>query len=149
MNVLFLEEWPRFVGGSERMSLALCGHAARRGHQVSLAYARSGDMVDAYSKAGATCHKIPATPIAVRHPITAWQSVRSLLDVVRRDRIDVLFTSQVNYVSLLTAIARMSRVRTGVHLGLVEVGPSRPGGSRAAARRRSWRGKRASASAPR
>lgn len=124
MNVLFLEEWPRFVGGSERMSLALCGHAARRGHHVSMAYARPGDMVDAYARAGARVHQIPATPIAVRHLPTALRSITALANVVRRGKADVVFTSQVNYVSLLAAVGQVTGARTGVHLGLVYNYPS-------------------------
>jgi glycosyltransferase involved in cell wall biosynthesis len=124
VNVLFLEQAPSFGGGSERMSLALCQHALQRGHRTWLVHAAAGDMVPAYARAGATCRELPVTPVAVRHPLTAWRSFSGLRALVRQARIDVLFTSQVNYVSLLAAVGRWTGVRTSVHLGLTYDYPS-------------------------
>jgi glycosyltransferase involved in cell wall biosynthesis len=119
MKLLFLEQQPRFTGGSERMSLALCQHAIARGHRVALVYAASGDMVDAYRRAGADCHHLPVLPMAVRRPATAWRSFRTLTSVVRREQTDVLFTSQTAYVPLLSAAGLWTGARTTAHLGLV------------------------------
>src|ERR1041385_4695531 len=124
MRLLFLEERPRFGGGWERMSLALCQHAIARGHQAWLAFAADGDMVPAYATAGASVHQLPVVPIAVRHPLTAWRSIPSLRQLGKAARIDLVFTSQVNYVSLLAAVGKSVGVRTAVHLGLAYDYPS-------------------------
>jgi glycosyltransferase involved in cell wall biosynthesis len=124
MNILFLEQHPRFGGWSERMSFALCGHALAKGHRAWLAYQLAGDMVDAYRAAGATCVQLPITPIAVRKPLAAVRAVGALRRLVRRAGIDVIFTSQVGYASLLAIVGRMTGVQTAVHLGLVYDFPS-------------------------
>jgi glycosyltransferase involved in cell wall biosynthesis len=124
MKLLVLEERPRFVGGSERMSLAICQHALRRGHQAWLVHAEDGDMVAAYQAAGATTRHVPVVPMAARRPGEAWRSVRVLSGLVRREGIDVVFTSQVSYVSLLAAVGVWTGVRTVVHLGVVYDFPS-------------------------
>jgi len=124
MRLLFLEERPRFGGGSERMSLALCQHAILRGHAATLAFATPGDMVRAYEVAGAAVHQVPAFPVAVREPATAWTSIGSLRRLVKDCRSEILFTSQVNYMSLVAAIGKLTGVRTIVHLGLVYDYPS-------------------------
>jgi glycosyltransferase involved in cell wall biosynthesis len=124
MRILFLEQRPRFIGGSERMSLALCRHAIARGHEAWLAYAAEGDMVSAYEAGGAAVRQLAATPIAVRHPMTAWRSFTGLRSLTRSAGIDFVFTSQVNYVSLLAAVGRSAPVGTGVHLGLTYDYPS-------------------------
>jgi glycosyltransferase involved in cell wall biosynthesis len=124
VTLLFLEEAPRFAGGSERMSLTLCRHTVARGHRVLLAHAEDGDMVPAYAAAGASVHRIPARPVAIRRTASALRSVTSLSTLVRRKRVDLVFTSQVNYVSLLGAAKALTGVRTCVHLGLVYDYPS-------------------------
>lgn len=118
MRLLFLEETPRFGGGSERMSLALCQYAAAHGHDTVLAYAQPGDMVEAYRRAGAACHQIAARPLAVRRPVQVARSIAELVRLTRQTRPDVLFTSQVNYVSLLATAAWLTRSASAVHLGL-------------------------------
>jgi glycosyltransferase involved in cell wall biosynthesis len=124
MRLLFLEQHPRFIGGSERMSLALCKHTVARGHQAWLAYAQHGDMVSAYADAGAVCRQVPVMPLAVRETRTALLSLVTLSRLVLRHHIDLLFTSQVNYVSLMAAVGLLTRVRTSVHLGLTYDYPS-------------------------
>lgn len=124
MRLLFVEQHPRFIGGSERMSLTLCRHAKQRGHETWLAYAEEGDMVPAYAAAGAHCCQVPSLPVAVRQPLTALRSFTSLWRLARSARIDLLFTSQVNYVSLVAAVGRAVGARTAVHLGLVYDYPS-------------------------
>lgn len=124
MRLLFLEEHPRFIGGSERMSLALCRHAVRRGHAAWLAHAEAGDMAPAYAAAGGDCRQVPVRPIAVREPATAWRSCGSLRTLVRSERIDVIFTSQVNFASLLAVVGMVTGALTAMHLGLVYDYPS-------------------------
>jgi glycosyltransferase involved in cell wall biosynthesis len=118
MRLLFLEETPRFGGGSERMTLSLCEYAASHGHETTLAHADAGEMVDAYRRAGTACHRIPARPLAARRPFDAARSLRALVTLARHVRADVLFTSQVNYVSLIAASAWITRSVSAVHLGL-------------------------------
>jgi glycosyltransferase involved in cell wall biosynthesis len=118
MKLLFLEYQPRFVGGSERMALALCRYMQIRGHQSWLVYGEPGDMVAAYAAAGAQCRKLPVAPLAVRHPWKAARSIKALRGIVQRERIDAIFTSQVSYVSLLAAMRCTTAARTVVHLGL-------------------------------
>jgi glycosyltransferase involved in cell wall biosynthesis len=124
VRVLFVEQYPRFGGGSERMSLSLCKHAVARGHHVRLVHAEDGDMVPAYAAGGAACERAPVRPMAVRETSAAFTSAATLSRIVLRDRTDVVFTSQVNYVSLLALVGRLTRVRTAVHLGLTYDYPS-------------------------
>jgi glycosyltransferase involved in cell wall biosynthesis len=124
MRLLFLEEQPRFGGGSERMSLALCQHAILRGHEATLAFATDGDMVPAYASAGASVQQVPARPLAFRQPAKAVRSTLSLRRLATAFRADILFTSQVSYVSLLAAVGKLTGTRTSVHLGLVYDYPS-------------------------
>ena len=124
MRIAFLEREPRFVGGSERMSLAVCRHAVARGHRAWLLHAEDGDMIAAYRDAGAEPQRLPLYPMAVRRPFEAWRSFRSLTSFIRRERIEVLFTSLVSYASLMAAAARRTRVRTVMHLGLIYDFPS-------------------------
>jgi glycosyltransferase involved in cell wall biosynthesis len=124
MNLLFLEQQPRFGGGSERMSLALCKHAQAHRHQSWLVHGEPGDMVAAYAAAGAQCRQLPVAPVAVRHPWQALRSFAALRQLVRRERIDVVFTSQISYVSLLAAVRRTTSARTVVHLGVAYDFPS-------------------------
>ncbi|MBK9990056.1 MAG: glycosyltransferase family 4 protein [Verrucomicrobia bacterium] len=106
------------------MSLALCRHALTRGHACTLAYAEPGDMVEAYASAGASTHALPVFPLAVRHPGTAWRSIRSLVRLVRSTNAEWIITSQVSYVSLLALVGKLTRTRTAVHLGLPFAFPS-------------------------
>jgi glycosyltransferase involved in cell wall biosynthesis len=124
MRLLFLEQRPRFAGGSERMSLALSGHAIRRGHTSLLVHELDGDMVAAYRRTGARSRQAPIAPVAIRRPMVAGRSIAALSWLVRRERIDWVFTSQVSYVSLLGAVNALTGVRIGVHLGLVYDYPS-------------------------
>jgi len=124
MNIAIVEERPSFVGGSERMSLSIATHALRRGDAVWLVHEEPGDMVLAYASAGARTCQLPAHPIAVREPRRAWRSWRVLRRLIRREQIDIVFTSQVNYASLLAALGATTRAKTAVHLGLVYDYPS-------------------------
>ena len=106
------------------MSLAICQHAIRRGHRAWLAHAEAGDMIAAYDAAGAmTCHS-PIVPMAARRPREAWHSLSQLRTLVTREQIDIVFTSQVSYVSLLAALGVWTGVQTVVHLGVVYDFPS-------------------------
>lgn len=124
MNLLFLEQRPKFGGGSERVTLSLCQHAIGRGHRAWLIYEEPGDMVDAYRAAGASCVETSIVPIAVREPRAAWRSLRQLRRLVTSNAIDVVFTSQVNFASLLAAVGQLTGTRTAIHLGLVYDYPS-------------------------
>ena len=124
MNLLFLEQQPRFIGGSERMGLALCAHAQAHGHHSWLVHGEPGDMVAAYAAAGASCMQRPVAPLAARHPREALRSIAALRGVVQSKRIDVIFTSQVSCVSLLAAVGRTTAAHTAVHLGLFYDFPS-------------------------
>jgi glycosyltransferase involved in cell wall biosynthesis len=124
VTIAVLEQIPRFGGGSERISLSLSRHVIGRGHRAWLLYSEEGDMVRAYTEAGASTRRLPVLPVAVRKPREAARSIAALARFVRAERVDVLFTSQVNFVSLLAAIAALTGVRTAVHLGLVYDYPS-------------------------
>jgi glycosyltransferase involved in cell wall biosynthesis len=124
VNLLFVEERPRSGGGSERMSLALCQHAIRRGHQAWLVHEEAGDLVEAYRGAGATTSQLPVHPVAVRQPVRAWRSFSALRRLTSTAAIDVIVTSQVNYVSLVAGVGAVTDARTVVHLGLVYDYPS-------------------------
>jgi len=124
MRLVFLEERPEFGGGSERMSLALCRHAVRKGHEAWLVHAQPGNMVAEYQDAGARCQHLPVFPIAVRRPTEALRSYRHLASVADDVKANVLFTSQVNFAPLLVAVGRRGRVVSAVHLGLAYDYPS-------------------------
>lgn len=119
MRLLILEHSPAFVGGSERMSLALARHFRGRGHSVTLLHAEFGDMVPAYAQAEIETICRPVAPLAVRKPLGALRSIHTLLSVVSEHGIELIFTSQVSYASLLAAASTLCGVRTAVHLGLL------------------------------
>jgi len=118
MNILFIEQHPRFIGGSERISLSICECMGRRGHSTHLLYETEGDMVRAYSAAGAGIHRASVRPLAIRRPWEAAASLARLGRLLRGHRIDVMFTSQIGYISLLAAARALHRVPAVVHLGL-------------------------------
>ncbi|MCC7007752.1 MAG: glycosyltransferase family 4 protein [Acidobacteria bacterium] len=124
MRLLIAEQWPRFAGGSERMSLSLGRHARAHGCEIWLAYEQPGDMLAAYEQAGIRTMAMPIRPLAARRPGAAWRAVRSLRRLVRREQIDLVFTSQVPLVPALAAAVFGTRARTVVHLGLVYDFPS-------------------------
>jgi glycosyltransferase involved in cell wall biosynthesis len=118
VNILFLEQNPRFVGGSERIGLSLCTEMHRLGHSTHLLYQVEGDMVAAFSQVTASVTRARVRPLAVRHPLEAVASLSALRKVVAEHRIDIVFTSQVGYVSLLAVARLFLGVRSLVHLGL-------------------------------
>jgi glycosyltransferase involved in cell wall biosynthesis len=118
VNILFLEQHPRFIGGSEMLSLSICTDMRKRGHSTHLLYETEGDMVEAYRAATVAVHRAAVRPLAVRHPVEAATSLARLGSLVRSHKIDVIFTSQLGYVSLLALAREIYRVPTLVHLGL-------------------------------
>ncbi len=118
MNILFLEQHPRFGGGSERIGLSLCTHMHRTGHSTYLLYESEGDMVSAFAAVTTGVTRAPVRPLAVRHPFEAATTIRSFLGVSRSRSIDVIFTSQLGYVSLLGVAASLKGLPSVVHLGL-------------------------------
>jgi glycosyltransferase involved in cell wall biosynthesis len=118
LNILFLEQHPRFVGGSERIGLSLCTQLRRLGHRTHLLYETEGDMVPAFAAVTDTCLQGAIRPLAVRHPAAALASLRLLRRSVRRQGVDIVFTSQVGFVSLLAVARGLLRIPSVVHLGL-------------------------------
>ena len=118
MNILFLEQHPRFGGGSERIGLSLCTQMQRNGHATHLLYEQRGDMVAAFAAVTSSMTLSAVRPIAVRSPVEAALSIRRLLRLARMRRIDVMFTSQLGYVSLLAAAGSLGGPPSVVHLGL-------------------------------
>jgi glycosyltransferase involved in cell wall biosynthesis len=118
VNILFIEQHPRFIGGSERISLSICSELRKRGHSTHLLYEEDGDMVEVYAAATVSVHHAAVRPLAVRRPWEAARSVYLLGRLLGRLRIDAIFTSQLGYVSLLAASRGLFRVPAVVHLGL-------------------------------
>jgi len=118
MNILFLEQHPRFGGGSERVALSLCTYMRGAGHFTHLLHDDEGDMVKAFAAVASSVTRAPVRPLAVRRPLEASRSVRRLLQVTRAHRIDVAFTSQLGYVSLLAAAGSLNGLPSVVHIGL-------------------------------
>ena len=118
MNVLFIEQHPRFIGGSERISLSICTFLRQRGHSTRLLYETTGNMVGAYAAVTAGIHQAAVRPLAMRRPLDAARSLFRLRRLLREHRIDVMFTSQLGYISLLAVAHRLCRVPAVVHLGL-------------------------------
>jgi glycosyltransferase involved in cell wall biosynthesis len=75
-------------------------------------------MVAAFESAGATVTCAAVKPLAVRQPLAALRSLRILRKVARARRVDVIFTSQLGYVSLLGLSRRIYGLPSVVHLGL-------------------------------
>ena len=119
MNVLFVEQSPRFIGGSERLSLSLCTFLSGRGHATYLLHEEDGDMVPAYAAVTRAIVRAPVRPLAIRRPLEVAASLRHLRRLLRQHRIDVIFSSQLGYVSLLALARRLWGVPTVFHLGLV------------------------------
>ncbi len=118
MNILFLEQNPRFGGGSERIGLSLCTHMHRSGHGTHLLHEGGGDMVGAFARVTTSITRAPVRPLAVRRPLEAARSLRTFIRVVKSHSIDVAFTSQLGYVSLLAVAGSMDGPPSVVHLGL-------------------------------
>lgn len=118
MNILFIEQNPRFIGGSERITLSLCTQMRRHGHGTHLVYETQGDMVKAFALVTDSCTRAKVLPIAVRRPLEAAASIWNLKRIIRRRRIDVLFTSHLGYVPLLAAQRFLWGKPSLVHIGL-------------------------------
>ena len=118
MNILFIEQHPRFIGGSERISLSLCHEFWRRGHRTYLLYERDGNMVPAYAAITAGSQRAPVRVLGLRRPFESVRSLFLLGRLLRRHKIDVVFTSQINNVLLLALARRLYGVPSVIHLGL-------------------------------
>jgi glycosyltransferase involved in cell wall biosynthesis len=118
VNILFLEQNPRFGGGSERIGLSLCTHMHRTGHATHLLHEEDGDMVGAFASVTESITRAPVRPLAVRSPFEAARSIRLLLRECRAHRIDAAFTSQLGYVSLLATAGSLGGPPAVVHIGL-------------------------------
>lgn len=118
MNILFIEQHPRFIGGSERISLSLCADFFQRGHSTYLLHEHDGDMLPAYTAVTTARHRGQVRPLAVRQPLATARSLRQLRQVLRQRAIDVIFTSQLGYVSLLGVVRQLWRTPSVVHVGL-------------------------------
>jgi len=118
VNILFIEQQPRFIGGSERMSLSLCTQMRRDGHSTHLLYEAEGDMVGAFREVTDSCTRAPVVPIALRRPSAALASLRHLRRAIRTHAIDVLFTSHLGYVPLLAAERFLGGTPSLIHIGL-------------------------------
>ncbi len=90
----------------------------RAGHLTHLLYETEGDMVSAFASVTKSVTQARVRPLAVRHPLEAAGSLAALLGLVRTQSIDVIFTSQLGYVSLLAVTASLKGVPSVVHLGL-------------------------------
>jgi glycosyltransferase involved in cell wall biosynthesis len=88
------------------------------GHATHLLYEEEGDMVKAFAAVTASVTRAPVRPLAVRRPTEASGSIRRLLRVTKAHRIDVAFTSQLGYVSLLAAAGCLNGMPSVVHIGL-------------------------------
>jgi glycosyltransferase involved in cell wall biosynthesis len=118
MNILFIEQQPRFIGGSERITLSLCTQMRRHGHGTHLVYETEGDMVGAFRKVTGSCTRAAVLPLAIRRPIEAATSIRNLNKLVQAHGIDVLLTSHLGYVPLLAAQRFLRGTPSLVHIGL-------------------------------
>jgi glycosyltransferase involved in cell wall biosynthesis len=90
----------------------------RAGHETHLLHEEDGDMVGAFAPVTSSITRAPVRPLAVRSPLEAWVSLRRLLQVAKARRIDVAFTSQLGYVSLLGVAGSLGGPPAVVHLGL-------------------------------
>jgi glycosyltransferase involved in cell wall biosynthesis len=90
----------------------------RNGHATHLLHERNGDMVAAFAAVTSSITLSAVRPIAVRSPLEAAVSIRRLLRLAKTHRIDVIFTSQLGYVSLLAAADALGGPPSVVHLGL-------------------------------
>jgi glycosyltransferase involved in cell wall biosynthesis len=124
VNILFLEQHPRFGGGSERVGLSLCTYMHRAGHSTHLLHEEEGDMVQAFAAVASSVTRVQVRPLAIRKPLEALRSLRLLLQVTKDHRIDVAFSSQLGYVSLLAAAGCLNGLPSVVHLGLALSFPS-------------------------
>jgi glycosyltransferase involved in cell wall biosynthesis len=96
----------------------------RNGHDTHLLYERTGDMVAEFAAVTSSITLSGVRPLAVRHPVEAALSLRRLLRATKMRRIDVIFTSQLGYVSLLAAGRALGGPPSVVHLGLALSFPS-------------------------
>jgi glycosyltransferase involved in cell wall biosynthesis len=124
VNILFLEQNPRFGGGSERVGLSLCTYMHEAGHSTHLLYEEEGDMVQAFAAIASSVTRAEVRPLAVRKPLEALRSLRRLHQATKDHRIDVAFTSQLGFVSLLGAANCLNGLPSVVHLGLALSFPS-------------------------
>jgi glycosyltransferase involved in cell wall biosynthesis len=90
----------------------------RAGHATHLLHEQNGDMVAAFAAVTSSITMAAVRPLAVRKPVEAVFSIRRLRQVARARRIDVIFTSQLGYVSLLAAVDSLGGPPSVVHIGL-------------------------------
>lgn len=112
MNILVVEDAASStVGGAERTMRAYCEYLAKT-HRLHLVYERAGDYSKEEAGIYATVTRISLLPLRTQ-PLLSWlKELFTLIQLCRREKIDLILTHVVHSLSMLRIVRRFAHRRT-------------------------------------
>lgn len=117
MRILTLENHPQFGGGCESLSFQLSTELAQRGHHIFLAYETEGSQLT-YYRNFATVEQMPLPVFGWRTLPQSLSLVQKLAHYIRKQKIDVIFSSHLGHLRNLALIKSIYNIPTVYYLGL-------------------------------
>lgn len=120
LRILVLENEPSSKrGGQEHSLLDVCLSLARAGHQLTLGYHTSGDLLERYARAGIRTVVLEPFAIDRRRPLASAGSWLRGFTRAIGEPADVIYINQYHDVLFAGALARMRRLPLVCHLRLM------------------------------
>jgi glycosyltransferase involved in cell wall biosynthesis len=116
MRILTLAHDLHALGGLERCQLAICTELGRRGHEISLAYLRDGDLHGQWDEVTAHQAEVGAMRIVPQQALRSTARFGRAVRGQRRAPIDLVYASHYRQLQLAAAIARSHRVPLVFHV---------------------------------
>jgi len=91
----------------------------RRGHRVLLIYGSEGTGFELYEKAASAAYKIRLAPLGLRNPVSSATLISRLLRLIRREHIDLLFSTNIGNLRTTGVLRLLTGVPAVYHFGLV------------------------------
>ena len=116
MRILTLAHDLESLGGLERCQLAICTALQRRGHQVSLAYLRDGDLHAEWNTITYDEAKIGSMRLVPQQPLRSGSRLVRAARRLSREPYDLVYASHYRQLQLGAATARLARVPLVFHI---------------------------------
>jgi glycosyltransferase involved in cell wall biosynthesis len=125
VRILLLEKDYRQCGGSEAMVMEVAGGLAAKGHAIFLAHQFGGHLLERNQSMfqGTAC--VNLQPFGWRKLGATLKTVWTLRRLVRKWKIDVIFSSHLGYIRSLALLQAFACVPFAYHLGLGPPAPNR------------------------
>jgi glycosyltransferase involved in cell wall biosynthesis len=118
LKVAVFEPHPNHQGGSERIAFDVAGHLASCGHQVFLQHDATGSLLPEYSEFVSGTHHMMLRAFGWRTLSATLRRTRAAAQQWRKWNVDVVFSSDVNYLRFLALAGVIARKPVVLHLGI-------------------------------